>query len=47
MPLASPLEIVPLEGPIGASVRGLDLEADWKSAKVDGKAFPTVTVPQP
>jgi len=29
MPLASPLEIVPLEGPIGASVRGLDLEADW------------------
>ena len=25
----------------------VDLEADWKSAKVDGKAFPTVTVPQP
>ena len=23
----------------------VDLEADWKSAKVDGKAFPTVTVP--
>jgi len=41
-------EVTPPAGADGAEPfiwNLVDLEADWKSAQVDGKAFPTVTVP--